>query len=423
MNGASFMLPGGVCRWIVSVLGAVIVGCAGASGATGSGQSTQPRVVQGPTATPTSRPASAATAAAEILNEPPSDLTDEPCDLPLELKKYGWPRTLEPASSEVVPLEPGSVTLAILPDTQYYASCRSPHLRAQSEWVVDQAQALNIRAVLQLGDLTEHNTPEEWEFVRDALAPAMAKLPAFLATGNHDHGDQGSANRRFTLFQKYFPTPAPRTAATLATTWHPGDLENAYYRIVLPKATLGVMVLEWSPRQEAVMWANHVLTRYSRDRVIFVTHAYLYNDNTRYDWAGKGPTQEWNPNTYGTSGLSTEQLDAQYSPRVTSDDAYDGERLWRELVSLHPGVFLTLNGHVLGDGTGQLSSRGSSGNVVHQVLVNYQMLEQGGLGFLRLLEISPRGDRLRMKTFSPSLGSWATANDQYFDLALDPPLW
>ena len=108
---------------------------------------------------------------------------------------------------------------------------------------------------------------------------------------------------------------------------------------------------------------------------------------------------------------------------VTDEGAYDGQMLWDSLVSRHPGVFLTLNGHVLGDGTGVLSSEGRSGNQVHQVLANYQMLNEGGLGYLRLVELLPDGRTLRMKTYSPSLKRFALAAEHNFELTIAPPLW
>jgi hypothetical protein len=97
--------------------------------------------------------------------------------------------------------------------------------------------------------------------------------------------------------------------------------------------------------------------------------------------------------------------------------------LWQNLVKKHRGIFLVLSGHVLGNGTGTLASRGDGGNLVQQVLVNYQMLEDGGLGYLRLLELVPDGRTVQMKSFSPTLGRFATGKDQTGVLPIEPPLW
>jgi hypothetical protein len=344
------------------------------------------------------------------------------CGLPPSLVARGWQRDLSPtAVREPEPFVPGSETLAVLPDTQYYAMCNSPHFERQTRWVARAARGRAIRAVITLGDLTESNTEAEWSFVQQGFLPLEERLPLVLVTGNHDHGDSGQANQRRSLFTRYFAEPQGASAEALTETLNPGDRENAYYRVRLPKVTLGVLALEWSPRDKTVAWANDVVKRHAQDRIIVVTHAYLYHDGTRYDWWGKGEKQEWNPCVYRTARRDPSAPTTHKN--IHPEGAHDGEALWRALVSQHPNIFLTLNGHVLGDGSARLSSRGVHGNLVQQVLVNFQMLREGGLGYLRLLEVLPDGKTLRMKTYSPSLGVFATAAEQTGDLELSPPLW
>jgi hypothetical protein len=348
--------------------------------------------------------------------------TPAPCGLPASLVARGWPRELTPTSATrsepVAPSSKTAFTLGVIPDTQYYTLCRNLHFTKQAQWLASRAAASSLSAVIHLGDITESNTPEEWVFAQAALAPLLAKVPTFLATGNHDYGDGGTANRRFTLFANYFSTPPPPTRRTVAEALEPTSLENAYYRVPVEgggggRAMLGVLVLGWSPQAAAVAWANSVLAKYPNDRVVFVTHAYLYYDSTRYDWATKGKEQEWNPHAYGEPRLADKQ----------AADVFDGEKLWHSLIAKHDNVFLTLNGHVLGDGTGLLTSRTPRGGIVHQMLANYQALNEGGLGYLRLLEFDANGRTLRVRTYSPSLDIWATAPDQQFDLDVTPPLW
>jgi hypothetical protein len=342
--------------------------------------------------------------------------------MPPTLIARGWQKSLAPTSSEEpTPLVPGSVTLAVLPDTQYYADCRSPHFVAQSRWVAATAKERNTAAALHLGDITEKNIAEEWEYAVASLAPLSQTMPVMLATGNHDYGNEGRADQRFTSFAEYFGKPTPVTAPFVAATMVEGDVENAYYRMRLPKVTLGVLVLEWSPRTKTVEWADATLARFPSDRIIVVTHAYLYHDGTRYDWRGKGPAQEWNPAAYGTGQKDPDA--AATAAHRNPAGVYDGQAVWEALIRKHPGIFLTLNGHVLDDGVGMLESTGDAGNRVAQVLVNYQMLDEGGLGYLRLMELLPDGRTLRMKTYSPSLQLFATGPAQNFDLSLQPPLW
>jgi hypothetical protein len=74
---------------------------------------------------------------------------------------------------------------------------------------------------------------------------------------------------------------------------------------------------------------------------------------------------------------------------------------------------------VLGDGTGYLPSTTDLGNTCHQMLVNYQMREQGGEGYLRLLEFLEDGATVRVHSYSPLLGTFLDEPDQRFEFALD----
>jgi hypothetical protein len=319
---------------------------------------------------------------------------------------------LEPTTAaEPAAPTPGSITLAMLPDVQYYTKCRLAHLQAQLRWLTDVMPQRDVRAALYMGDLTEHNTRDEWRWFRGQIRPFEDQLPILLATGNHDYGHHGDAHRRHTLFDNYFRA-APGAAAALLVEQKNKSIENAYYRIQLPRVTLGLLVLEWAPRASTVAWANRVLSRYAADRVVVTTHAYLYEDSTRYDWHTRGTAQRWNPLWYDMDWA--EQL---------YDREYDGEMLWNELVRRHPGIFLVLCGHVGGSGAGLLESRGDAGNLVEQVLANFQLLDQGGLGYLRLFEIQPDGRSMRMKTYSPSLGRFALADAQQRTLPIEPALW
>jgi hypothetical protein len=163
--------------------------------------------------------------------------------------------------------------------------------------------------------------------------------------------------------------------------------------------------LEWGPRDETVAWASRIADEHADRRLILLTHAYMYNDETRYDWQANGDKQEWNPHAYETAKLA--------------GGVNDGQELWEKLVRSRAGFVLALNGHVLGDGAGRLASRGDHGNMVHQVLANYQMNHEGGEGYLRLLEFLPDDRTLRIRSYSPSLGAFKTATDQQFDLELE----
>lgn len=397
-----------VQRYWVSPLFGLALGIASCGqGSTVVGPASSEKASSGPPpiASVVSVPAPSASAVAAV--------PERPCGMPKSLPKADWPKKLDPTSAtEKDAFVAGSATIAVLPDTQYYVDCRSAHVRKQVEWVMAQRTTRNIRAAVTLGDLTEHNWKEEWDFYKEQLKSLDPTFPFLLTLGNHDYGDAGSANARKTFFGEYFDTKFVEQSKTLVETSEPGKLENAFYSIDLGKVSVGVIILEWSPRKSTVEWANKVIKAHPNHRIMMATHAYLYSDSTRYDFKKHGTSQEWNPLAYPTSKSDG-----------AAEGNYDGEMLWQAVFKKYPNVFLTVNGHVLNNGTGVLTSKGDKGNTVQQVLVNYQMLDEGGLGYLRLFEFLPDGKTMHVKTYSPSLGLYATGKDQDFTLAIDPPLW
>src|SRR4051812_23309625 len=56
---------------------------------------------------------------------------------------------------------PDRFTVVLLPDTQFY-SLRDPiTYQKQAEWIVDHRDALNIKFVIHLGDITDDNALDE----------------------------------------------------------------------------------------------------------------------------------------------------------------------------------------------------------------------------------------------------------------------
>jgi hypothetical protein len=169
-----------------------------------------------------------------------------------------------------------------------------------------------------------------------------------------------------------------------------------------------LFALEWGPRNGSVAWASQISSNYPTRKKILITHAYMYSDDTRYDWATKGSSQTWNPHSYGTAS--------------DPDGTNDGEELWQKLVSIHTNFVMVFSGHVLNDGLGRSSSTNDYGQVVHQMLVNYQMKALGGEAVLRLVEFLPDGETVQVKAYSPYYGTYKTDSQNQFQLTLAPPL-
>lgn len=326
---------------------------------------------------------------------------------PVEFRKVELMRLDEDETALDSPVElsdPKAFMLVVLPDTQMYTETWHDHFHGQTDWIAKNAARLNIQYVLHEGDIVNNNGREQWEVAKAAMARLHGVVPYAIVPGNHDYGPGGNSTTRDTFFNEYFDAAEHAKWSTFGATKDEGRLENSYHTFSAGEHDYLILALEWGPRDEVVAWANEICDKHPQHRTILVTHAYMYYDESRYDWKANGDKQTWNPHAYGNAALP--------------GGVNDGQELWDKLVKRHPGFLLTLNGHVLEDGTGRLTSQGDHGNSVHQLLANYQMKHEGGQGFLRLIEFRP-DETIRVRSYSPSLKTFKTAADQQFDLKLE----
>jgi hypothetical protein len=325
----------------------------------------------------------------------------------VELRKL--PAAAQAASEPLEPCElvelshPDSFMLIALPDTQVYAAWPqwNHHFHNQTQWIADNAERLNIKYVLHEGDIVNNNNPPQWKVAQAAMKRLHGKVSYALAPGNHDYGPNGSASDRSTLLNEYFAAEEYAQQPGFGGLFEAGHLENSYHTFEAGDHKYLILALEWGPRDQVVAWADKIAAEHPEHRKILVTHAYMYYDETRYDWKRKGAKQSWNPHSYGTAKLP--------------GGVNDGEQLWNKLVRKHPGFVLTLNGHVLEDGAARMTSPSDHGDSVHQLLANYQTRAEGGQAYMRLLEFRPDGE-IRVRSFSPSMKMCKVAEDQQFTL-------
>lgn len=296
--------------------------------------------------------------------------------------------------------DPSAFTIAVLPDTQKYAKVYDHHFDAQTRWLAEQAERLNIRYVVHLGDVTNNNTTPEWEVVDRAMARLDGVLPYAMVSGNHDYHDK-PIRRSNSQLSAYFPVERFARWETFGEVMESGSVENSYHTFEANGLRVLVVALEYAPRDETIAWANEVVRQHPEHLAILVTHAYLYYDGQRYDYDTFGTDQRWSPRA---SALSEEGT------------VNDGEQLWQKLVRVNPQFRLTLNGHVLGPGVARRCDPAEAGHDVHQLLVNYQMLEEGGSGYLRLLTFRPDAGVIESRTYSPSLNRASISPGNAFTL-------
>lgn len=319
----------------------------------------------------------------------------------------------------------GSWTLVMVPDTQYYTvrARNQPILELMTAWIESNIDALNIRMVVQVGDLIERSgkiTPDEkqgdqttrqqWGAVSRAFARLDGKVPYIAATGNHDYTTDDTGSIRRTLYPEYFNVERNhliQKALVQNGRNQAGEptLENAALELKdLNGRDYLFLSVEYGPREEALAWASAVssLPQYADHRTIVVTHEYLLPNGEHSEHpvgaslAGTGLAEPYSLNIDGGI-VAVKQLFA---------DGSSGRQVFERLVEPSRNIEMVLSGHFSGEA--HRVDRNRAGNPVHQILFDAQFIGggNGGDGWLRLLEFLPDGRTVRVRTFSPLF--WAS---------------
>lgn len=178
-------------------------------------------------------------------------------------------------------------TLAVMPDTQREFSIENrTDFPNRLQWLVDNQQKLNLKMVLQVGDLVDWDARDHIQFVRASEGLEIlekAKMPYVLAIGNHDTamarpGGTSSltvtqANVRVTTsFNTFFPL---KRFACLSQTFEKDKIDNATHVFQAGGLDWLVLNLELWPRQEPIDWAKKIVETHPHHNVIILTHSYL----------------------------------------------------------------------------------------------------------------------------------------------------
>lgn len=294
--------------------------------------------------------------------------------------------------------------IVLLPDTQTYAE-KYPHiLDSQVAWIARNAASIDF--VLQQGDLTQNNNDKEWQVVQSAFTRLNNKVPYVLALGNHDMGSVAGKFadvRNSEVYNRYFPYTTMSSLPGFAGAYENAKTDNAFYLFQTGKIKWLVITLEFGPRNEVLDWAGSLARQHPDRTVIINTHSYMYSDSTRQNMA-----DWWRPQAYGVGKDTGRQA------------VNDGEQIWDKLVKKHPNIRFVFSGHVLNTGVGTLVSVNEAGLPVYQMLANYQEgvkdSQNGGNGYLRIIDMNFRKKRATVRTWSPFLNKQYEKEGHNFEI-------
>ncbi len=311
----------------------------------------------------------------------------------------GDPMTVTFYGRNAQPSGPGpDFTVVAIPDTQFYSEGNPTkaatwgltvaqlvgQFSAQTQWVVDNRNTRNIAFVAHMGDIVQNGNlggnPIEWQrassamgLLEDPLTTLRANgIPYGIAPGNHDIDPIGSYDTGSTSFyNQYFGTQ--RFAGRSYWGGNYGSDNTNNYQLWSASGLDFISIhlsYDTTPNQEILDWADALLKAYPERRAIISSHYII----------GQG-----NPASFGTQGAA----------------------IYNNLKD-NPNLFLLLCGHIHAEG---FRSDTFEGRTVYSILSDYQGLVNGGNGFLRTLTFSPANNRIRVESWSPTLGRAASAAD------------
>src|SRR6476660_9273823 len=107
------------------------------------------------------------------------------------------------ASAQVNP----DFTVVVLPDPQYYSATNPAIFDSQTQWIVNNISALNIKFVIDVGDTVNGGgEASQWQAASNAMSKLEGKVPYIVALGNHDYNAADPWNRTSsaTNYNHYF---------------------------------------------------------------------------------------------------------------------------------------------------------------------------------------------------------------------------
>lgn len=259
----------------------------------------------------------------------------------------------------------------VFPDTQYmmldgsYKGSDYSQFLAQTEWVYENKDRLNIKFISHVGDVVDHsNIISEWERFNFGWGKIEnSGIPWAIAPGNHDTNlPMGVGN--WDVFNDHFPVSKVSRKPWFAGSFPQGRYENNLSFFSASGMDFMVLSLGYNPSQEAWEWSNRKLKEYPNKRAIISTH-----------------------DVFKTQGTSI----------------YD-------LAKRNRNVFLIVSGHYC-DAEWHNTFTNDYGNTVHEIMSDYQC---GFNGYLRYYVFKPNLDQIEAVTYAPIFDTYRIGPESSF---------
>ena len=270
------------------------------------------------------------------------------------------PPTPDPAQQEPMPIPaPEQFSLIWLADTQSIAYHEDIDVfQAMGEWIVEQAPQLNVKYIVQTGDMVDNGfQPKQWKSFGVLLDQFYGKIPYLPIAGNHDLGV------KLEDYRIYLERPFVKAL--------PEDHVYKRGRAVYAEFQAGgqdflLLGAGWNADVDSTVWMNGVLRAHPNHVAILMFHSYI---------------------------------------RANGELSRPGIALHDLVVAKNPNVRLVLCGHLRGNGYRleqfDDNADGKPDREVNAMLYNYQGYTRVKSGQIRVLRFDTAARSIHVTTYSP----------------------
>jgi hypothetical protein len=293
-----------------------------------------------------------------------------------------------------------------LPDTQNYSESYPDIYYAQTSWVMAQRYARNILYVSHYGDVVQHaDDLEEWEVGNLAMLPLDdGDLPYGINAGNHDITANGVPFEEYIpqYFVEYF---GPQRYEGRSWYWGASPSSMSSYQVIQYGDMEFLMLnIECDSPVRELAWAQSILDLNWDKPVFLTTHRYLQDAEDYTAGVPVVPSGRFPAVWYLIEG-------------VYSQGGIQSEELFEWFIRRNTGIYLVNCGHFHEEYRQQ--STNVDGNVIHEVLADYQDDPNGGNGWLRIMNFDVPAGRIEMDSYSPWLDEYRFEDESDFTLEVD----
>ena len=288
------------------------------------------------------------------------------------------PKPTPESAPEPTPIPaPEQFTIIWIADTQSIAYRKDDKVfRAMGEWIMENKEPLNIRYIIQTGDLVDNGYQEkQWKSFNILRDYFYGKIPYLTIAGNHDLGVKKQDYSAFLSQPFITDLPEEQKFRGGEAVW--AEFQAGGVNFLLIGAG-------WGKDVSSAPWINSVLQAHPNHVAILLVHSY-----------------------------------------ITAKDvlSYQGDEVRDLIVAKNPNVRLVLAGHIRG--SGYLAEEfddngdGTMDRTVQAMLYNFQEYPTYSSGQVRILTLDTATRNIHVATYSPYTDRYyldSHFKDKEFDL-------